>query len=74
MYSENPTGEELPEDLKAIEASLIGLTPAAGQLDRDRVMYLAGRASAKPTPRVAAIGWPLATAASLLLALTFGGL
>jgi hypothetical protein len=37
---------ELPDELKAIEGALAGLTLAAGAIDRDRVMYLAGQASA----------------------------
>ena len=36
----------LNEDLKAVEARLAALSPAAGGLDRDRLMYEAGRASA----------------------------
>src|SRR5262245_63231326 len=52
--SESP----LPPDLAAVRAALGGLAPAAPALDRDRLMYEAGRA-ARPTGRA----WPLAAAA-----------
>jgi hypothetical protein len=34
--------------LKAIESALGALTPAGSRMDRDRVMYLAGRAASRP--------------------------
>jgi hypothetical protein len=66
--------EKLPDELKAVETALRGLTPAAGAIDRDRLMYLAGRASARqPSPKLSRFVWPLTTAALLLLSLTLGG-
>jgi hypothetical protein len=82
MSNDEPS-EELAEELKSIEAALRGLSPASGRLDRDRLMYLAGQASAvasearQSATRVASYrryGWPLATATSLLLAMTLGGM
>lgn len=43
--SDERTEEKLPDELKAVETALRGLTPATGAVDRDRLMYLAGRAS-----------------------------
>jgi hypothetical protein len=37
---------EQPEELKAVEQSLAAFAPAAPRLDRDRLMFLAGAASA----------------------------
>lgn len=74
--SEKPS-EHLTPDLRAFEAALAALAPKAAALDRDRLMYEAGRASLA-TPHVAPRGgwaWPAAfsamsaVAASLLLAL-----
>ena len=62
--------KRLNDELAAIEAALCSLTPAASGIDRDRLMFLAGRASARHHGRK--ILWPTATAASLLLAVTFG--
>jgi hypothetical protein len=62
--------EKLPADLKALEAALGGMRPAAGAIDRDRLMYLAGRASVDRGRRIARFGWPLASAALLLLSVT----
>jgi hypothetical protein len=45
--------ERLNSDLAAIEAALCSLTPAASNIQRDRLMFLAGRASAN---RVSAFG------------------
>ncbi len=47
---------ELPNELKSVETALAGLAPEAGRLNRDRLLYEAGRAAA---PRRA--GWPVAT-------------
>ena len=55
---ENPIGP----DLTALEHRLSGWRPSAGSLDRDRMLYDAGRAAA-----AGARPWPL-MAASLLLA------
>lgn len=66
--------EPLKPELAAIQAALAALTPQAAGLDRDRVMYLAGRAAAcQPARRRAAAWlWPCATAASLMLAAVLG--
>jgi hypothetical protein len=53
--------------LGALAEALRGLAPRAGGLDRDRLMFRAGRASA---PRSWA--WPLATAASTAAAVALG--
>jgi hypothetical protein len=47
---------EVPSELKQVESLLARLAPEAGRLNRDRLLYEAGRAAA---PR--RIGWPLAT-------------
>jgi hypothetical protein len=39
--------EPLSPELSKLEASLASLAPAAGRLDRDRLMYEAGRATAR---------------------------
>jgi len=50
--------EEFPiQDLKATEAALAALAPTPAALDRDRLMFQAGRA-ARPGP---SWGWPAAT-------------
>jgi hypothetical protein len=77
--SNGPRPKPDPE-LAALEAALQSLRPQADWLDRDRLMYRAGRASAmgkagrQSTAGRTALFWPLATAASLLLAVTFGAL
>ena len=38
--------DDFPSELKPFEASLGSLVPAASRVDRDRLMYLAGAASA----------------------------
>ena len=38
--------QELPGELKSFEATLAALAPRGDRLDRDRLMYLAGRESA----------------------------
>ncbi|HEX2475148.1 MAG TPA: hypothetical protein VHK01_10395 [Lacipirellulaceae bacterium] len=75
---------ELPAELKALEARLAALAPRDDRLDRERLMFLAGRASVEgpieadnPSPRVwlKTNAWPAAftgmtaIAASLLVAL-----
>jgi hypothetical protein len=67
--------EELPADLKAIENALREFSPSLGQLNRERLMYLAGQASATNSSLSAPrqIAWPLATAALALISLTLGG-
>lgn len=51
-------------ELSALEAALRGLTPTPAAIDRDRLLFRAGAESAR-RPRYF---WPLATAASLVLA------
>jgi len=55
-------------ELKAVEAALGSLAPAPGRLDRDRVMYQAGRASVR-RPSLARAGWPALAASLAVLAL-----
>jgi hypothetical protein len=67
--------ERLNDELAAIEAALCSLTPAASGIERDRLMFLAGKAAASRGSlrrRLARTFWPLATAASLLAAISFG--
>ncbi len=72
--------EHLNEELAAVEAALASVGPRPSRLDRDRVMFLAGRASAAPQTdvpprRVGRWAWPAAfcgmtaLAASLLVML-----
>jgi len=56
-------------ELKAFEAMLGSLVPAAPALDRDRLMYEAGRASTDAAGRRA---WPVATLCVGLMALMLG--
>jgi len=66
-------------DLEATEAVFSSLRPAPSGVDRDRLMYLAGRAATgagsadvqRPRGRWL---WPCSTAASLLVAVTFAGM
>jgi len=62
--------KRLNEELAAVEAALGSLQPKSTALDRDRLMFLAGRAAAERKPT--AWLWPLATAATTLVAITFG--
>ena len=61
--------QRTPDELKAIEASLGSLVPQWGGLDRDRLMYSAGVASARGQ-RSAGWMWPAATAVMTLLSAT----
>ena len=70
--------ERLNEPLTTLEAALASLQWRPSSLDRGRVMYLAGQASVrgpKGALRTVRAGWlwPVATAASLLLAVGLGG-
>jgi hypothetical protein len=67
MHNDIPDREP---DLTALELRLAGWRPAAGALDRDRMLYEAGRATAAAGARP----WRLATAALLLVSLGMGGL
>jgi hypothetical protein len=58
--------KRMNDELAAAEAMLGSLTPAASSVDRDRLMFLAGRASAErlaPPRHRSAWLWPSATAA-----------
>jgi hypothetical protein len=87
MSGEDKFNAELPDELKIVEDVLRQLTPRASQLDRDRLMYLAGRASAMNSAdargsygfvRTVALvrrnWWPVATAALVVVSITLGGL
>jgi len=60
--------DELPPELKSIEAELALLAPRSDRLDRDRLIFLAGRASglalahATPSTSLGRWCWPAATA------------
>jgi hypothetical protein len=54
--------------LKAFEAALAALTPAAPRFDRDATLYRAGQAAARPRSWL----WPGAASCFALLAGTFG--
>ena len=71
--------KRINEELSAVEAALASLKPAPSGVDRDRVMFLAGRMSAvtnaplhqkQKTPWL----WPCVTAVSLLLAIASSGM
>ncbi|HVW01906.1 MAG TPA: hypothetical protein VHB77_16255, partial [Planctomycetaceae bacterium] len=70
--------EEFFQDVNDVERALRSLRPASPQLDRDRLMFLAGRASVvSAAPRNAArarpsIFWPSAAAAMTLVSLGLG--
>ena len=71
--------ERLNDELDALETALASLSPKGSGVDRDRVMYLAGRAAARKSPLPAErVGtsrlWHVATALSLLTAVSFGGM
>ena len=68
----------IPPELKALEADLATLRPRSDRLDRDRLMFLAGQASAgRPVPprrngvrRIAAWAATMAATAAAAVALT----
>jgi hypothetical protein len=74
MSANNPFNEELPAELKAVERVLRRLQPSADRLDRDRLMYLSGRASVPSQRNTRRWMWPISTAALLLVSLTLGGM
>jgi hypothetical protein len=60
----------LPEGLSAVESALRGLAPHAGALDRDELLFRAGRASApRRWPWVLAAAASAATAGALAVLL-----
>lgn len=64
--------EPLTPDLQALEARLAGLAPTAG-IDRDRLMYEAGRAAVAGAPSAGRhAAWPLATLLVAVAALVVG--
>lgn len=67
--------KRINEELAAIETALATLKPAASGVDRDRVMFLAGQASATTNAlpqryKIIHWLWPCITAVSLLVAFT----
>ncbi len=71
--------EKRNETMTELETALAALEPQSSVVDRDRVMFLAGRASANksalPAKRsLIALLWPLVTVASLFLAVTFAAM
>jgi hypothetical protein len=81
MFDEHEPAEfELTPDLAAIERQLARMTPAAPRIDRDQLMFEAGKAASRPErsayiggpSRLASRFWPAATvlmtAACLFLA------
>jgi hypothetical protein len=70
--NDNPVRDhEIEHDLKALEHRLVAWRPLAGTLDRDRMLYDAGRAAAADGH---VRSWRLATAAWLLVTVGLGGL
>jgi hypothetical protein len=69
--SAQPQPDENPE-LTAVEAALGSLAPAPGRLDRDRVMFQAGRAA--PHRSLARAGWPALAACLAVVAAGEGAL
>jgi hypothetical protein len=61
--SSEPDATELPGELRALEAALGTLRPSVGRLDRDRLLFEAGRRAALESRRAARWAWPAATAA-----------
>jgi hypothetical protein len=68
MDTEPDDENSIGPDLSSLERRLAAWRPAAGALDRDRMLYDAGRAAA------GARTWRLAAAALLLAAVSLGGL
>ena len=65
----------LPEPLRDVEGALRALVPGPGRVDRERIMFLAGRSSVSPPGRSwGRLAWPAATAASLLVSAVLGTL
>lgn len=49
--------KNLPPELASLEAKLAALTPSAGRLDRDRLMYELGKAQAVPSRKPTHASW-----------------
>lgn len=63
--------QEMSAELREIESRLQTLSPRDGRLNRDQLMYLAGRASAEATePNTIRLAWPTSLAAVSALAAT----
>src|ERR1043165_8634325 len=58
----------MSEDLTPLEAALTGLSPVPPRLDRDALMYAAGRAAARRTWL-----WPAVAASFALVSIGLGG-
>jgi hypothetical protein len=60
----------LPEDLRAVERRLVDWQPAQTELDTDRMLFAAGRASARPGK--SRLLWPAAAVCLAVLASVLG--
>jgi hypothetical protein len=72
MEANNPDHEIVDPELSALEQRLAAWRPSPGALDRDRMLYDAGRAAARAENRLQS--WRLATAALLVISIGLGGL
>src|SRR5262249_5023003 len=72
MEANNPDHEIVDPELSALEQRLAAWRPASGALDRDQMLYDAGRAAAHAENRLQS--WRLATAALLVISIGLGGL
>ena len=70
MHAQPDDENAIGPDLSALERRLAAWRPATGALDRDRMLYNAGRAAAAAGART----WRLASAALLLATTGLGGL
>jgi hypothetical protein len=77
FHAQEPDEFQLPSELAALERQLAGLSPAAVRVDRDRLMFAAGKAAAGAgNVRVVSAHWfwpaatALSTAAMIFLAAT----
>ncbi|NQT14713.1 MAG: hypothetical protein HQ582_18295 [Planctomycetes bacterium] len=64
------SGEELPPELKAVEAELADLCPREDRLDRERLAFLAGQASVAGRTGRTAWAWPASLAGMTAVAAT----
>jgi hypothetical protein len=63
---------EIEDELRALEQRLTAWRPARGALDRDQMLYDAGRSVGRADSHI--VAWRLATAALFLLLIGSGGL